>query len=78
MTQWRAERLAFLSIYMFPLILWKLLLCVYFYSSCCIVAKFSPTLWNPVDYNLSDSSARGIFQAKILEGDAILFFRGPS
>ena len=31
------------------------------------VAQFCPTLWDPVDCSLSDSSVHEIFQARILE-----------
>ena len=33
----------------------------------CSVAQLYPTLCNPVDYSLTDSTVHGIFQAKILE-----------
>ena len=37
-----------------------------------------PTLGNPMDYSLLDSSVHGIFQARILEWVAISFSRGSS
>ena len=42
------------------------------------VAQSSPTLCDPVDCNLSDSSVHGIFQARVLEWIAISFSRGSS
>ena len=36
------------------------------------------TLWDPLDYHPPGSSVHGIFQATILEGIAIPFFRGSS
>ena len=35
-------------------------------------------LCDPVDYSLPGSSVHGIFQARILEWDAISFFKGSS
>ena len=37
------------------------------------VAQLCPTLSNPMDYSLPGSSAHGIFQARVLEWDAIAF-----
>ena len=37
-----------------------------------------PTVCNPMDYSLPDSSVHGILQAKILESVAISFSRGSS
>ena len=42
------------------------------------VAQSRPTLCNPMDCSLPGSSARGIFQARILEWVAISFSRGSS
>ena len=38
------------------------------------VAQSCPTLSEPMDCSLPGSSARGIFQARVLEWDAIAFF----
>ena len=46
--------------------------------SCCLVAKSSPTLYNPMDGGLPRSSVHGISQAKIFELIAISFSRGSS
>ena len=45
---------------------------------CYLVAKLYPTLCNPIDCSLPDSSVHGISQAKILEWVAISFSRGFS
>ena len=37
------------------------------------VAQSCPTLSDPMDYSLPDSSIHGIFQARVLEWDAIAF-----
>ena len=37
------------------------------------VAQSCPTLSDPMDYSLPGSSVHGIFQAKVLEWDAIAF-----
>ena len=37
------------------------------------VAQSCPTLGDPLDCNLSGSSIQGIFQARVLEWDAIAF-----
>ena len=42
------------------------------------VAQLCPTLWDPMDCSLPDSSVHGIFQAGILEWVAIFFSRGSS
>ena len=42
------------------------------------VAQLCPTLCDPVDCSLPDSSVRGILQARILEWVAISFSRGSS
>ena len=42
------------------------------------VAQSCPTLCDPMDCSLSDSSVHGIFQARVLEWIAISFSRGPS
>ena len=42
------------------------------------VAQSCPTLCNPVDCSLQDSSLHGILQARILEWVAISFSRGSS
>ena len=44
---------------------------------CCLVAKSCPTLCDPMDCGLPDSSVHGISQARILEWVAISFSRGP-
>ena len=44
----------------------------------CSVAQSCPILCGPVDCSPPDSSVHGIFQAGILEWDAISFFRGSS
>ena len=41
-------------------------------------AQSCPTLWDPVDCNFPGSSFDGIFQARILEWNAISFSIGPS
>ena len=45
---------------------------------CCLVTKSCPTLFDPLDYSLLDSSAPGISQGRILEWVAISFSRGSS
>ena len=45
---------------------------------CYLVAKLYPTLCNPIDCSLPDSSVHGISQAKILEWVDISFSRGFS
>ena len=45
---------------------------------CYLFAKLYPTLCNPIDCSLPDSSVHGISQAKILEWVAISFSRGFS
>ena len=42
------------------------------------VKSISPTLCDPMDYNLSGCSDHGIFHARILEWVAISFSRGSS
>ena len=42
------------------------------------VAQSSPTLCDPMDYSLPDSSILGVFQARVLEWGAISFSRGSS
>ena len=42
------------------------------------VTQSCPTLCNPMDCSLSDSSIHGIFQAGVLEWGAIAFSRGSS
>ena len=44
----------------------------------CSVAQLFLTLWDPMDCSLQDSSAHGIFQARILEWAVISFSRGSS
>ena len=39
----------------------------------CVLSYFSPTLCDPMDYSLLDSSDYGIVQASILEWVAIVF-----
>ena len=41
----------------------------------CMLTQSFPTLCDPIDCSLSDSSVHGIFQAKILEWVAIFFSR---
>ena len=43
---------------------------------CCLVIQLCPTLYDPVDYSLLDSSVHGILQEKVLERLAIPFSRG--
>ena len=45
---------------------------------CCEVAQSRPTLCDPMDYSLPDSSLHGILQARVLEWVAISFSRGSS
>ena len=40
------------------------------------VAQSRPTLSDPMDCSLLGSSVHGIFQARVLEGDAITFSSG--
>ena len=42
------------------------------------VAQSCPTLCDPMDCSLPDSSVHGIFQARVLEWGAISFSRGSS
>ena len=42
------------------------------------IVQSSPTLCNPMDCNIPDSSVHGIFQARVLEWAAISFSRGSS
>ena len=44
----------------------------------CEVAQSCPTLCNPMGCSLPGSSIHGIFQARVVEGIAISFFRGSS
>ena len=41
-----------------------------------LVTQLCPTLWDPTGCSPPGFSARGIFQARILEGVAIPFSRG--
>ena len=43
-----------------------------------LVTQLCPTLCDPMDYNLPDSSVHGSFQARILEWIDIPFSRGSS
>ena len=43
-----------------------------------LVTQLCPTLCDPMDYNLPDSSVHGISQERILEWVAICFSRGSS
>ena len=43
-----------------------------------LVAQLCPTLWDPMDCGLPDSTVHGIFQARILQWVAISFSRGSS
>ena len=58
-------------------VLW-LLLCYFVSLCCCLVAKSSRTLSDPLEYNSPVSSVHGIYQARILEWVAISFSRGSS
>ena len=49
-----------------------------FLIGCCSVTKSSPTLYDPMDCRLLDSSVHGVFQARILEWVAISFSRASS
>ena len=51
---------------------------VYYSESESEVAQSCPTLRDPMDCSLSDSSVHGIFQARVLEWVAISFSRGSS
>ena len=51
--------------------------CLFLIMSC-LAAKLCPTLCNPMDCSLTDSSVHGLFQVRILEGVAIPFFKGSS
>ena len=42
------------------------------------VDQLCPTLWDPMDCSLPDSSVHGIFQARVLEWIAISSSRGSS
>ena len=44
----------------------------------CMLSCFSPTLCDPMDYSLLDSSDYGIFQARVLEWVAIAFSALPA
>ena len=44
----------------------------------CLVATSGPTLCDPMDCSLPDSSVRGISQARVLELAAVSFSRGSS
>ena len=44
----------------------------------CMCAESRPTLCNPMDYSLPDSSIHGFFQARILKRVAIFFSRTSS
>ena len=48
------------------------------YDKLCSVAQSHPTLFNPMDYSLLESSVHGISQARILERVAISSSRGSS
>ena len=41
------------------------------------VTQSCPTLCDPMDHSLPDSSIRGIFQARVLEWGAIAFSNDP-
>ena len=49
---------------------------IYFLLKLSEVAQSYPTLCDPMDYSLSDSSVHGIFQARVLEWITISFSRG--
>ena len=42
------------------------------------VSQLCPTLCDPIDHDLPDSSIYGIFQARVLEWVAIAFSKGSS
>ena len=44
----------------------------------CPVTQLCLTLWDSIDYSLPGSSVHGVFQARILEGVAISYFRRSS
>jgi len=44
----------------------------------CVCTQWCPTLCNPMDYSLLGSSVHGIFQARVLQWDAISYSRGSS
>ena len=46
-----------------------------FSTLCVLVAQLCPTLWDPMDCSLPDSSVHGILQARILDWVTIPFFR---
>ena len=54
---------------------WQLHTHTHTHTHCCycLVAWSCPTLWDPIDCSLPDSSVCGIFQARILEWVAISF-----
>ena len=59
--------------------------CVFIYMCVCVCVcvlakslQLSPTLCDPMDCSLPDSSARGILQARILKWIAMLSSRGSS
>ena len=43
-----------------------------------LVIQSCLTLWDPVDYSLSDSSVHGVLKARLLEWIAVPFSRGSS
>ena len=53
-------------------------LCVCVCARAWVRAQPCPTLCDPLDCSLSDSSVHGFFQARVLEGVAISFSRGSS
>ena len=52
--------------------------CVCAHAHACTVAQSCPTLWGPMDCSLPSSCAHGIFQVRILKGDAISYSRRSS
>ena len=63
----------FIMLFFFILNLCFVRVCV-----CVCVTQLCPTIWDPMDYSLPDSSVHGILQARILEWVAIPFCRGSS
>ena len=53
-------------------------ICYRLRSGLCVCVQSCPTLCNPIDYSLPDSSVHGILQARTLEWVAISSSRGSS
>ena len=58
--------------------LWISVGALFFFFFCAQLLQSCPNVCNPVDCSLPGSSVHWIFQARILEGVAISFFRGSS